>query len=138
MKAFFLSGLALLATLLSGCGSMEFGGFQNPNHTLTGTVHYGDPELLPSDAVLIVRLVDNSNPGLPQVIGSQTINNPGPNPVHYRIDYTASDEQLMHGYNIEARISYGGKLRLYNANQFNVKLDNANTPRDIYVNSVSP
>ncbi len=135
MKALYLLGLVALGSLLSGCGSMEFGGFHNPSRTLVGTVNYGDPQLLPQDAVMIVRLVDNSNPSLPQIIGSQTINNPGPTPVHYKIDYTASDEQLQFGLNIEARVSYGGKLRLYNANQFNVKLENANTSRDIYLNS---
>jgi uncharacterized lipoprotein YbaY len=136
MKAFLASGLVAVATLLSGCGSMEFGGYQNPNRTLTGTVRYDEPQLLPQDAVMIVRLVDNtSNAQLPQIIGTQTINNPGPSPVRYKIDYTASDEQLIHGYNIDVRVSYGGKLKLYNTSQYAVKLDNANTERNV---SLSP
>ena len=137
MRALTLLGVSLLGLLLCGCGTLDYTSYGNPSRVLVGTVNFGDPQLLPQDAVLTVRLIDTSKQGLPQVLGSQTIKNPGTSPVAYKIEYTAEDDLLRRGLNIEARISYGGRLRLYNVNEVSVKLSNVSDPHTVWLNSAS-
>ena len=42
---------------------------------------------------------------------TQTLGAPTDRPVPFRIEYQASDNVLRHGVNVDARISYGGKVR---------------------------
>ena len=73
-----------------------------------------------------MRVVDTSAIGMPPVVlGSQTITNPGVAPIAFRVVYRAEDEALRVGLNVEARISYGGKVRYYNVNNYAVTLGNA-------------
>ncbi len=74
----------------------------------------------------------------PVVLGSQTINNPGVAPIPFRVGYRADDETLRRGLNVEARISYGGKVRFYNVNRYAVTLGNASDIHRISVTRVSP
>jgi len=106
---------------------------------LTGQVELGASEALPTDAVITVRVVDASNPGMPpEVLGSQTIKNPGAAPIGFRVEYRAEDEVLRRGLNIEARVSIGGRVRYYNLSRYAVTLGNASDPHRIYVNPVGP
>ena len=124
---------ALAAALaLSGCGHLDVSPEGSPLRVLTGQVELGDAMALPPDTSVTVRVVDMTAAGMPpQVLGSQTITNPGPAPVPFRVEYTADDETLRRGLNIEARVSFGGKVRYYNVNRYAVTLGNASDPHRV-------
>jgi uncharacterized lipoprotein YbaY len=127
------------ALALAGCGHLELSPEGDPLRVLTGRVELGASEALPADAVITVRVVDASNPGMPpEVLGFQTIKNPGVAPVGFRVEYRAEDEVLRKGLNVEARVSIGGKVRYYNLKSYAVTLGNASDPHRIYVNPVGP
>ena len=133
----FMAAAAALA--LAGCGHLELSPEGDPSRVLTGQVELGAPEPLPADAVITVRVVDASNPGMPpEVLGSQTIKNPGAAPIAFRVEYRAEDEVLRRGLNIEARVSIGGRVRYYNLSRYVVTLGNASDPHRIYANPVGP
>ena len=129
--------LAVLAALsISGCGHLDVTPEGNPSRVLTGRVDLGDAVALPADAVVTVRVVEPPRAGVPQnVLGSQTIRNPGSAPVEFRVEYTADDELLRRGLNVEARVSWGGKVRYYNMNGHAVTLGNAGDSHRIAVNA---
>ena len=54
----------------------------------------------------------------------------------YRIEYTATDEQLRRGLNIEARIAFGGRVQYSNQNSFAIVLANFSDPHPVLVNAV--
>jgi uncharacterized lipoprotein YbaY len=54
----------------------------------------------------------------PEELGEQEIRHPGSFPIAFRVEYTATDDQLRRGLNVEARISFGGKVRYASFNQF--------------------
>ena len=133
----FMAAAAALA--LAGCGHLELSPEGDPARVLPGQVVLSEPAELPADAVITVRVVDASNSGMPpEVLGSQTIKNPGIAPIGFRIEYRAEDEVLRRGLNVEARVSVGGKVRYYNLNRYVVTLGNAADPHRIYVNPVGP
>jgi uncharacterized lipoprotein YbaY len=130
---------AAAALALVGCGHLELSPEGDPSRILTGQVELGVSEPLPADAIVTVRVVDASNAGMPpEVLGSQTIKNPGAAPISFRVEYRAEDEVLRRGLNVEARVSVGGKVRYYNLNRYVVTLGNASDPHRIYVNPVGP
>jgi putative lipoprotein len=133
----FLSAAAALA--LAGCGHLELSPEGDPSRVLTGQVELGSSVSLPPDAVITVRVEDVSVSGMPpDVLGSQTIHAPVSAPIAFRIEYRAEDEVLLRGLNIEARVSFGGKVRYYNLNRYVVTLGNASAPHRVYVNPVGP
>ena len=133
----FLAAAAALA--LAGCGQLDLTPEGDPSRVLTGQVELGASVALPSDAVITVRVVDASNSGLPpQVLGSQTIRSPGAAPIAFRVEYRAEDEVLRRGLYVEARVSFGGRVRYYNLNRYAVTLGNASDTHRIYVNPVGP
>jgi uncharacterized lipoprotein YbaY len=132
--------LAAVATLgLSGCGQLDITPEGDPSRVLTGQVEMGDTLALPADTVVTVRVVDATAVGTPpQVLGSQTIKNPGVAPVSFRVEYRADDELLRRGLNVEVRVSFGGKIRYFNQNGYAVTLGNAADPHRINVNPAGP
>src|SRR5580704_17784504 len=105
-----LSGAAALA--LSGCGQLDLTPEGDPSRVVTGRVEIGEDVALPEDTVVTLRVEDASGIGMPrQVLGSQTIKNPGVAPVPFRVEYRAEDDVLRRGLNIEVRVSMGGKVR---------------------------
>jgi uncharacterized lipoprotein YbaY len=132
--------LAIGAALgLAGCGQLDLTPEGDPSRVLTGQVEIDGSAALPPDTVVTVRVVDASALGMPpQVIGAQTINNPGNAPVEFRVLYRADDELLRKGLNIEARVSFGGKVRYFNLNRYAVTLGNAADPHRITVNPAGP
>jgi len=147
--------LALAAAFLAGagCNNLDLARASDPDRTVTGTVNFRADLVLPSDAVVVVRVVDASGFGqlrstssqdLPlmngpkpvpvaQVLGEQTITSPAGAPVAFSISYHADDDLLRHGLNLEARISYGGKVRLHTANAHVLTLANANLAHEVWV-----
>ncbi len=122
-----LALLAAAASLaLAGCGHMDLTPEGDPSRVLTGEVEIGQAVPLPADTVVTVRIVDTSGTGMPpQVLGSQTIRNPGVAPIPFRVEYRAEDDVLRKGLNIEARVSFGGKVQYFNRNNYAVTLGNA-------------
>ena len=149
----------LCAALLAGggCGAINTSPGSDPNRVITGTVNFRGDLVLPPDAEVVVRLFDASAIGqaksaaardlpvvdrpkaqlTPQVLGEQTIKAPPAGPVAFRIEYNADDSLLRHGLNIDARISYGGQVRLRTVNTRAVTLGNAGDPHQIWVESVA-
>lgn len=135
MKFLPLAVLATVGLLLGtlGCGHVDLAPERNPNRTVSGTVGASLDLIPPSDAVLVVRVVRppnlTSKPSTAgelvigeqgtraepeQVVAEQIIRAPSPLPVSYRIDFHADDSELRHGLTIEARLSWGGRLRFRN------------------------
>lgn len=74
----------------------------------------------------------------PQILGEQSIRNPGPSPVPFRVEFNATDDQLRHGLNVDVRISYGGRIRYANPNQYEVTLGDLSDPNFKLTVSVAP
>jgi uncharacterized lipoprotein YbaY len=139
MKIFPGSAVLLVAALLlaAGCGHIDIRPEGDLQRVLTGTVNFHVDEPLPPDTVVLVRLVDTSNPsGAPMQLGEQTVTHPGQPPVPFRIEYQADDALLRHGLTIEARVSIGGKVRFYNVNGYALTLAKAADPQEVWVNPV--
>lgn len=149
----------LWAALLAGagCGSITTTVGGDTNRVITGTVNFRGDLVLPPDAEVVVRLIDASAVGqvrsaaasdLPvvdrpkaaltaQVLGEQRIKAPAAGPVPFRIEYNADDSLLRHGLNIDARISYGGRVQLRTVNTRAVTLGNASDPHQVWVESAA-
>jgi uncharacterized lipoprotein YbaY len=129
----FLSLASALA--LAGCGQLDLTPEGDPSRVLVGEVDVGNDVTLPADTVVTVRVVDASVTGMPpQVLGAQTIGSPVGAPIPFRVEYRAEDEVLRRGLNIEVRISYGGKVRFFNRNNYAVTLGNAADTHRVTVN----
>ena len=127
---------AAAAAALLGCGHLDTAPEGDPARVLTGTVDLGGATL-PAGAVVTVRVVVPMRGDAPlRVLGSQTITDPGPPPVGFRVEYMADDDLLRHGLNVEARVSWGGRVRYYNMNGYAVTLGNASDPHRITVNAI--
>jgi uncharacterized lipoprotein YbaY len=132
--------LAVIAALgFAGCGQLDLTPEGDPARVLTGEVEIGENVALPADTVVTVRVLEAAATGMPpQVLGSQTIRNPGVAPIRFRVEYRAEDEVLRAGLNVEARVSYGGKLRYFNVNSYVVTLGNAADTHRINVSPAGP
>ncbi len=124
----------------SGCDHLALGRVEGGdlNRTVTGTVQVRSEAALPADARIAVRVLDASNPALPpQVLGEQDLANAGQPPFAFSVDYKATDAQLEHGLNLEARVSFGGRLRFFTLNQVAIHADNARDPQVVWVDPAS-
>jgi len=157
---FHLAGLILaMAAAGAGCGGMQMDtkpADSDGNRVVTGTVEVGDGVTLPPDAVAAVRVVDvahrgykdqnalalgkpNSTPGVdlpPQVIGEQRIDHPQGPSIPFAVKFSATDLQMEGGLILEARVSYGGKVKFFNVDSYAVNSANISSPRRIDVNGV--
>jgi uncharacterized lipoprotein YbaY len=134
MKPRKFSALLLTTLLLTACGHLDMAEPAPEDRVLTGTVNFEQEMALPADAVAVVRVIDASNPAVPvNVLGETTLKNPGRFPIPFRIEYRADDEALMHQVRVEARISFGGKLRYHSVTGHPVTLGNVNDPHYVTV-----
>jgi uncharacterized lipoprotein YbaY len=157
-KSLFLFLLAgCLALVAGGCAHLSTTAGGDSNRVIRGTVNFRGDLVLPADAEVVVRLVDNAAlaqkrsgassdlpvvnqaraPVAPQLLGEQTIKAPPAGPVAFSIEYTADDGLLRHGLNLEARISYGGRVRLRTVTTRAVTLGNSTDPHAIWVEAVA-
>jgi len=125
--------LGLGALAFSGCGHLDVTREGDPDRVLAGTVNLRMPTDLPADASVLVRVVDNSRADAPQILGEQTIVRVMQTPVPFRVEFRAEDAVLRRGLNVEARVSYGGRLRYYTANAVGVNLGNHDRPMVVVV-----
>lgn len=114
----------------AGCAQLDLTPESSPERVLNGTLNVR--ATLPAGAQLVVRVVETSNremerppnsdlplvdrpraPAVARVLGEQTmtLSAPTSEPVPFRIEYRAEESALRHGLNVEARISYDGKVR---------------------------
>jgi uncharacterized lipoprotein YbaY len=148
------AGIALAG--LTGCGHVDLTPEGDPNRVVTGTVNVRMNLIPPSDAVVVVRLVqppDVANVSSapmsdmvigergPQarpenVVGEQVIHAPAAVPVPFRVECQASDALLRRGLNIEARISWGGKVRFRTVESQVVTLATVASPQAVWVEAV--
>lgn len=154
MKTSPLSFLAACAVLLAGaaCSYLDVTPEGDPNRVLTGTVNFRADMALPPDAVVVVRVLDTVGVApmrnaakdipivnqpkpefIPEVLGEQTITAPAAGPVSFRIEYRADDGLVRHGLNVDARISYGGKVRFRTVNGHVITPSNVNNPHEVWV-----
>jgi uncharacterized lipoprotein YbaY len=137
MKYFSLWVLlaALAAVMTAGCGHLNLVPIGEPERVLTGTVNLPDGVELPPGTAVSVSVIDESNASAPLVLGEQTLNDPAPGPIAFRVEYNAEDTLLRLGLNIEVRVSYGGKVRYSNVRGSLVTANDADAPHDIRVES---
>jgi putative lipoprotein len=140
MKNAFASGLLALSALwfLTGCSHLDLAGPSTADRVLTGVVTARVPEDLPANAELIVRVVDlTKGEARAEVLGEQTIKNPGSMPVAFRIEYRAEDAQLRTTVDVDARISVGHRLLFMTTSRHPVTLGNVNDAHTIEVEPVA-
>jgi len=148
--------IALVAGSTAGCGHLDFTPQDDSNRVLNGTVAFNGPVTLPDDAVVLVRVIDAVPPPAvtqapgdttlkhpvpppdmpPDVLGEKTIRNPGTPPIPFQVEYRAEADQLRHGLNIEARVSYGGKVRYYNFDHYSLGSNDYTESHTIWVDAV--
>jgi uncharacterized lipoprotein YbaY len=137
----------------AGCSHIEVVQEGDPNRTVNGTVEFRSDLALPADAVIVVRVVDlagteqmlaASNRDLPlgdrakiepvpQVLGEQTITGAKGRSIPFHVEYVAEDSLLRHGLNIDARISFAGKVRFRTAVAHVLTLANAEMPHAVWL-----
>ena len=118
MKKFSAMVLTLVTIFFSGgCANMDLSATSLADRTVDGAVViYPEDTVLPDGTEVIVRVIDMSRgEGRGEVLGEQTITNPGTVPVPFHIEYRAEDEVLRKRITIDARISTGRTLRYYTA-----------------------
>jgi len=148
--------VVLVAGSTAGCGHLDLAPQDDSNRVLNGTVAFNGPVALPDDAVVLVRVIDAVPPPAasqapgdttlkhpvpppdmpPDVLGETTVRNPGTPPIPFQVEYHAEADQLRRGLNVEARVSYGGKVRYYNFNRYAVGSNDYTEPHTIWVDAV--
>lgn len=157
-KSTFVLWLAgCIAFLAGGCAHLDTTPAGDVNRVIAGTVNFRSDLVLPADAEVVVRLVDTAGTSLvpampnnelpianqpkvpppPQVLGEQTIKPTAPGGVPFRIEYTADDALLRHGLNLEARISYGGRVQFRTVTSRAITLGNATDKHEVWVQAVA-
>lgn len=143
--------------LTAGCANLEIVKPGDPQRTVNGTVEIRSGTALPEDTVVVVRVMDMAGleqmrsaasrdlplgdrakaEPVPQVLAEQTIRGARGASVPFRLEFTADDDLLRHGVNIDARISFGGKVRFRTANAHVVTLGNVESPHAVWVEPAS-
>lgn len=158
MKFPVLLSLAALGLLVgsAGCEHLDLAREGSPDRVLNGTVNF--PSALPAGAEVVVRLVDvAAKDGVPMPAGTdlplgdrakpvvidrvlgeqlQKLETVTTQPVPFKIEYRAEDSVLRHGLNVEARISYGGKVRYRTLNAHVLTLASSPFRQEVWVQPV--
>jgi len=137
----------------AGCADIQVAPEGDPHRSLNGTVEFRADVTLPADAVVVVRVLDMAGieqqrldatrdlplgdrakpEPVPQVLAEQTINAPKGASIPFHVEFIADDSLLRHGLNVEARISYDGKVRFRTAVAHVVTLGNVEYPHEVWV-----
>jgi putative lipoprotein len=110
-----IAGLAagcIAAMLLAACSAKDTGAPAEAGiESVAGTLRYTDLVTLSDTAVVEVELADVSvADGPADIVSSQRIRNPGPFPVHFKLDYAPDRIDPTHRYTVQARIREGERL----------------------------
>lgn len=149
---------AALALLLAGagCEHLDLAKSGDPQRVLNGTLNF--PSALPAGAEVLVRLIDAASTdkslqavssGLPvgdrakpvavdRVLGqyAQKLEAVATEPIPFRIDYQAEDATLRHGLNVEARVSFGGRVHFRTLNAHVVTLASSPFRQEVWLQPV--
>ena len=148
------AGAALLA--IAGCESvsLDVRPEGNPSRVLNGTVNFRSEQPLPSDAEIVVRVLDMSSveqsrtaanrdlpvaaraqvTPMPTVLAEQKVPVVPGGALPFRLEFTATDELLRHGVNVEARISFAGGVRYRTVNAQVITLSSVErNPYEVWV-----
>ncbi|GLI35520.1 YbaY family lipoprotein [Desulforhabdus amnigena] len=126
---------------LAGTYSRQRGmGRQSERGKVAGTVTFSQRTVLPPQAVLQVSLVDVTRREVPAVpIGTQTVAHTRHVPISFEVSYDPADIQPNHRYEIEARITVGGKTLFTNTSPHPVLTQgNPDTVEVVVESGVSP
>lgn len=150
-----VAGLGLLL-LSAGCEHLELATAGSPDRVLNGTLNF--PSALPAGAEVLVRLIDVASTDgaqmpirndlplgdrakpvvMDRVLGQylQKMETVTTQPVPFKIEYQAADSVLRHGLNVEARISFGGKVRFRTLSAHVVTLASSPFRQEVWVQPV--
>jgi uncharacterized lipoprotein YbaY len=138
MKSSLRFVFLLTCALAAGCADMALSPPENIDRIVTGTVTFTEPATLPADAQVTIRVLDTSQTnGLSKIIADRTIKGGGPSPIAFKIEFRAEEALVRRGLNLEARIEYGGKVQLFNANSFAITSANLSSPHEVAVEKIS-
>lgn len=147
----------LVAAILgsAGCANLDLARESDPSRIVTGAVVF--PGGLPAGAQVLVRVVQQSSFTRPatqelplgvadragaapveRVLGEQiqTLAAAASQSVPFRVEYQADDMTLRQGLNIDARISYDGKVRFRTVSAHALSLGSARHSHEVEVQSV--
>lgn len=139
MKLHQLSGLFAVVALglFASCSHLKIDEPGPADRVLHAVVTARVPVELPPNAEIYVRVVDLSKGETRgEVLGEQTIKNPGRLPVEVHIEYRAEDQQLRSTIDVEARISEGRRLTYMTLTRHPITAGNVNDPHTIEVEPV--
>lgn len=96
----------LVALLLAGCGSGSWFGPGVADGTVSGSIAWDEPALLPPGAVLVVRLEEVSRPGAaPVMIAEQTMEGrERPSPLLFELRYRGDAISPEREYFVSAQV----------------------------------
>lgn len=158
MKSSACAYVAAFGLLLAGagCEHLDLATAGSPDRVLNGTLNV--PSALPAGTEVLVRLIDvaakDSAPmpagsdlplgdrarpvAVDRVLGEhrQKLETGTTQPVPFKIEYRAEDSVLRHGLTVEARISYGGKVRYRTLNAHVVTLASSPFRQEVWVQPV--
>jgi uncharacterized lipoprotein YbaY len=159
MKTSPLSLLAALGALFSAtaCSHLDLTPEGDPSRELHGTVTLRADVTLPPDSVVVVRVLDTSGRGpiaglvgsdlpvlarvkptpIERELGKQIITAPGAGPIPFHVEYSADDDLLRRGLNVDVRISFGGRVQYRTANAHLVTLSSANLAHEVWVEAAA-
>ena len=159
MKTSPLFLLAVLGALFSAtaCSHLDLTPEGDPSRVLNGTVTLRAGVVLPPDAVVVVRVLDTSGresmgamaggdlpvlnrpkpAAVERELGKQIITAPGAGPIPFHIEYTADDNLLRLGLNVDVSISFGGRVQYRTANSHLVTLSSASYAHEVWVEAAA-
>jgi uncharacterized lipoprotein YbaY len=158
MKTRLLLLTAPLALLLTAAGcanaSLDLTPASDPNRVINGTVNFRTERPLPPEAEVLVRVLDMSSveqtrtaanrdmpvtasaqiSTVPTVLAEQTVRvGTATTAVPFHLEFSANDELLRHGLNIEARISIGGSVRFRTVDAYALTLSTVGRNHEVWV-----
>lgn len=151
MKRLAFFSAVLAALFLSACSGLDLAPESSPDRIINGTVVIRTA--VPAGAEVTVRLVDlNARETTRNPLSEMTTTAPQPatterivaektfaigaqttEAIPFQLAYSASEAELRHGLNLEARISHGGKVRHRTINAHVVTLSSAPFPHELTV-----
>lgn len=155
LPAYLVLGVANIFCALAGCANLDVAAEGPVNRVLSGTV--SSQMGFPAGSEVVVRVVDTSGrvpsrthialplaervppPIAERVLGEhvQTLAAAASEAVPFQIEYQADDGLLRRGLTIEARVSYGGRVRFRSVNAKVVTLASSPYRHDVVVEQVA-
>ncbi len=105
------AGSAVLALALAACSQGEEAAPATATEAVAGSISYDGSAALAETAIIEVELVDvSTTDGPSEVISLQRLRNPGPFPVHFKLEYPPGRIDPAHRYTVQVRILQGEQV----------------------------